>query len=412
MSLVGITCLVCGLVQPVEAETVVATDGAPGQPSSGSLGAIKVARMPSVTSSGDGLGGGTGTTQSSSLVVGSFNIAINPGATLALNTDALAAFNRAAAQWAAFITDPITVNIDADLAPLLPTNVIGSADSVLLWEEFDLARNAMVADSAGEFDDGIVAHLPTNAQFSGLIPNEDEGVAEGEAFGLNGQILATKANFKAMGFTGLDTEFGATDGTITFSTNFSFDYDNSDGVTPGTVDFETVAAHEIGHVLGFISIVDTVDQMLEDGDTDAIPATPIDLFSFAADLPGYNPSDTSEFTTFPRLLTPGYARIIDQIYPADDSDAEIPLSEASFTVGGVVSGDGRQASHWKDNNLTGTFIGMMDPTLANGDVWQITDSDLRALDLIGYDIVVPEPTTLILLVGGLPLLLKQKRKFP
>ncbi len=109
-------------------------------------------------------------------------------------------------------------------------------------------------------------------------------------------------------------------------------------------------------------------------------------------------------------MTPGYARILDQINPADDSDAEIPLSEASFTVGGVVSGDGRQASHWKDNNLTGTFIGMMDPTLNNGEMWQITDSDIRALDLIGYDIVVPEPTTLILMATGALVVARRRRR--
>jgi len=382
---------------------VVSSDAVPGGTPAGEVTAMKVTHVISgPTTPGDGLG--EAGTRGSSLV-GGFTIVITPGATLSEPeyTGALAAFNRAAAQWEALISDPITVNIDADL-DALPPNVIGSTDSVMLQGEFHEIRDVMIADAADEPDDGIVAHLPTVLQYSALVPDVEEG-----EFTLDEHLVATKANLKAMGFTGLDDEFGTSDGTITFSTDFSFDFDNSNGVDPGKMDFETVAAHEIGHVLGFVSQVDEVDALLEDLETlfeteesIALKASVLDLFGFANDTPD-DPSSASEFTTFPRLLTPGNDGIFDQIYPADDSDAEILLSEGFF------NGDGRQASHWKDNNLTGILIGIMDPTLANGDVWQITDSDLRALDLIGYDMIVPEPTTLILLAGGLPLLLKRKR---
>jgi hypothetical protein len=170
------------------------------------------------------------------------------------------------------------------------------------------------------------------------------------------------------------------------------------------MDFETVAAHEIGHVLGFISMVDTVDFLLDEELSGEVGPSTLDMFSFRDGLSELDPSNASEFTTFPRLLAPGFERIIDQIDPADDSDAEIPLSEGFFT------GDGRQASHWKDNNITQMLIGMMDPTLSRGEVWAITDSDVRALDLIGYDIAVPEPGTLIVLAAGALVVTRRRRR--
>lgn len=303
------------------------------------------------------------------------NINIIPGASLAANPAALAAFNQAASQWESQIADPITVNINADLASL-GSGIIGSASSVILQTGYDTIRNSMVADSAGEADDWVVAALPTAAQFSAVLP---------AGFGLDGNLSATKANLKALGFTGLDGTFGASDASITFSTNFSFDYDASDGVGAGLIDFETVAAHEIGHALGFVSIVDTIDAFLP-LTTNIGPRT-LDLFRFGE---GSNPSNLAEFTTMARNLVPGDEAIMDDL-----------ISEIAFSTG-TNFGDGRQASHWKDNGLTGTLMGIMDPTLATGIAVPVGVNDLRALDLIGYDItIIPVPAALYLMISGL-----------
>ena len=50
----------------------------------------------------------------------------------------------------------------------------------------------------------------------------------------------------------------------------------------------------------------------------------------------------------------------------------------------------------KDDGITGVHIGVMDPTLAFGQVFTVAESDLRALDLIGYEIApVPEPGSIL-----------------
>jgi hypothetical protein len=73
---------------------------------------------------------------------------------------------------------------------------------------------------------------------------------------------------------------------------------------------------------------------------------------------------------------------------------------------GVFNGDGRQASHWKDN-LT---LGIMDPTLAPGELAVIRPLDLKAMDVIGYTPApVPEPGSAMLLVLGAAVFLIRRR---
>jgi hypothetical protein len=302
--------------------------------------------------------------------LGSLSIQVNPvsGGSLASNSAALAAFNRAADTWKSYFSDPVTINITADLVNLGSSSIIGQTGVTLLQANYTTIRNAMVSDAAGQPGNGIVASLPTAAQFSANLP---------AGFSLSGNLLLSKANAKALGFTGLDAAFGSSDGTIQFNSNFNFDYDNSDGVTPGSIDFQTVATHEIGHLLGFISSVDDIDQSLST--PGAVSPYTLDLFRFGQS--SSNPSSTSQFTTNPRELRPGVAAVL------DDLSQEYPLST------GLSHGDGRQASHFKDDGLTGQFVGIMDPTLATGVTEPVTAADLRALDLIGWDLSVPEPST-------------------
>ena len=295
-----------------------------------------------------------------------FKINIMPGANLLANQPALAAFERAAAQWEAHILDPVTVNIKVDLAPLSP-GILGQASSISLQTSYSNLRNAMVSDADAESDDEIVKSLPVTPSY--LLP---PGVSTGN------NLAATKANLKALGYTNLDLLFGTQDGQITFNLNFAFDYYNTDGIEPGHFDFETVAVHEIGHILGFTSAVDQVDA----GATFVIPRT-FDLFRFEDDVTGIDPFNSSQFATFPRNLRPGkYASgnaIFDQINSWGNTNSEYLLST------GRNQGDGGQASHWKNNQN----IGVMGPTLAPGVAVPISNADLRVLDVIGWDILEP-----------------------
>jgi len=86
-----------------------------------------------------------------------------------------------------------------------------------------------------------------------------------------------------------------------------------------------------------------------------------------------------------------------------DADAAIfddLVNELAFSTGSFF-GDGRQASHWKDDGITGNLLGVMDPTFGPGSILSITEADLRALDVIGYDYVVPVLAAFWLFASGL-----------
>lgn len=304
--------------------------------------------------------------------LGSFSIVINPLSGLSGNPAAVAAFNRAAAQWAAYICDPVTVTINGDMQDLGDPSIIGQAYTPVYGTAYGTIRNAMVDDEAAEtgFVHPIVDYLPSSGLFD--VPTPPSG-----SFILAG-ISATRANLSALGFTELPP---GPDSVITFNSAFSFDYDNSDGVAPGTVDFQTVAAHEIGHALGFSSEVDVVDYYMyygTGGDSIQLYPRTLDLYRFGASL--NNPSDAAQFAAFTRSLRPNVEANTDQIFVMSEAPAEMPMST------GALTGDGRQASHWKDN----LGIGLMDPTLGYQETVPISPADRVAMDLIGWH-VVPEP---------------------
>jgi hypothetical protein len=283
------------------------------------------------------------------------------GPTLLANTNALNAWNAAVAEWEAILGDNVTVKINADLAALGP-GILGSTSSST-WSGVGYTgmRNAMVADAAA--DETIATQLPTLAQFNIALPPG--------GFSFANDLSATKANLRALGFD-MSFDDPNPDATITFSTNFPFDYTRGNGIDAGRYDFQGIAFHELGHALGFTSRVDYVDYLVNNSLTDAIYPTPLDMYRLLAGV------GASNFTSGARQLVTG------AIAPAQKSYngiADLGMST------GTALGDGRQASHWKANELSGTYIGVMDPTASPGELLVTTADDIRMFGLIGWDVV-------------------------
>jgi hypothetical protein len=179
------------------------------------------------------------------------------------------------------------------------------------------------------------------------------------------------------------------DAAITFSNLFSWDFDPSDGIDTGFYDFIGVAIHELGHAMGFTSGVDILDinGTARFSDEQFAPfATLLDFTRCTAASDGAG-ADMD--------WTVGSAAKDFAI----DGDCNALVNNAWST--GVNFGDGRQASHWKDN----LGIGIMDPTLSSGNVAVVTARDIQALDVIGWTQQktsdMPTPGTVLLLLSGL-----------
>ncbi|HYW80076.1 MAG TPA: NF038122 family metalloprotease, partial [Thermoguttaceae bacterium] len=236
----------------------------------------------------------------------SFVINIQPGPGLLGNQAALDAFQRAANTWSSRIDDDITVNIAADLVDMGAGSTVGTTSSSYFFAtEPNEFRDVMVADAADEPDDAIVGFLPDMTNFTAILPDGFSLNRLPPEEGGHALMSATKANLKALGFSAalLDSlDQGAADGTINFNSQFSFDFDNSDGVDFTKIDFESAAAHEIGHTLGFMSIVDDIDFALDNSLAGGVYPTTLDAFRFENGVAGHDPNTSADFQAFPRYL--------------------------------------------------------------------------------------------------------------
>jgi hypothetical protein len=137
------------------------------------------------------------------------------GSGLSSNTAALAAFDAAAAEWTSVWRQHLHRQHGPTTTP--PTRFAvrtsaGQTLEVFLSASYSTLRNALAASGTG-VGDALDTYLPTAAQFN---------VALSLGFCFSGQLAATKANLNAIGFTGLDQQFGTSDATITFNSEFDF----------------------------------------------------------------------------------------------------------------------------------------------------------------------------------------------
>ncbi|GAP94724.1 NF038122 family metalloprotease [Leptolyngbya sp. NIES-2104] len=193
----------------------------------------------------------------------------------------------------------------------------------------------------------------------------------------------TRANAKALNLLSSSSEL---DGVILFgglqgsSFRWSYDYTRSSPAPANTLDFLSTAMHEIAHVLGFVSGVDKPG-WLSSVSADIVASveyksslfdrvtytTPLDLFRYSTMGQGrndlsYGSRGGSKFFSI---------------------DGKTSLVEFSTGAEQSLGGDGFQASHWKNTN---TRIGLMAPALRLEERSWLSNIDLRAIDVSGWNV--------------------------
>lgn len=286
--------------------------------------------------------------------------------------DAKATFLRAAGIWEAKIASQITVIIDVDFGPKrfgrpYEPLVIGSTDAQDLVSTglYGTTRSALVARASNGLETTLYNALPT-----GTLPTDA---------GSGSTMVVSSANLRALGLINpvanpaTETNFGDPP-SVGFNSKFAYDFDPSNGIDSDKTDFEAVAVHEIGHVLGFESNVG-LGELFPDAEGQF---TVLDLFRFR---PGVT---LGSFTSSTRILSSGGT----QVFFAGTGEIMCSTGRPDGT-----HGDGQQASHWKDDVETGVFIGIMDPTIGDGQREQLTASDILAFNSIGYRLASELPVT-------------------
>jgi hypothetical protein len=313
------------------------------------------------------------------------NIHFNPAP--GMSPVALAGFEAAAQRWENVLKDDITVNLNINFTALAP-NVLGSTGSTRGLIDYQFFRDALIADKTTLTDNQATAHLQTGNCMSVMMNGTNvnpAGVGNAATFvdndcdANNSRIRMTWANARALGLTAAHDS--TIDGNISFSTLFSWDFNPYDGVDATSFDFIGVATHEIGHALGFVSGVDTMDGNRSSNIPDSAFTyiAPADVFRCSADSRAAGAD--IDWSADKR----------DKFFSFDHCNSQI----ARFSTG-VTWGDGRQASHWKDNE----HLGILDPTAGRGEFLEISMLDLQMYDAIGWN-VVPEPSSIALMLLGI-----------
>lgn len=304
-------------------------------------------------------------------------------AQLDTNPQAKAAYINAANIWMSIIKSPISAIVDVDFGTTrfgtpYQAGVLGATSSQIIGNGTIYPDvRAGLRGGASNTQQLTIA----NALAATSVPTTATPTTE---------IDAPAMVFRALGVIAPDadppneTNLGNPP-RIGFNSAFSYDFDPINGIDSDKIDFVGIALHEIGHALGFSSEVGFKEL---DSSADIALST-WDLFRFR---PGVT---LATFPTSPRVLSSGGS----QVFFIGGPEIALATGRPDGT-----GGDLDQASHWKDDQITGNYIGIMDPSARDGQLLAITQNDRDALEFFGHSLapVTPIPGDAFALTSEVP----------
>ncbi|PSN16566.1 hypothetical protein C7271_20185, partial [filamentous cyanobacterium CCP5] len=286
-------------------------------------------------------------------------------------------------------TDSQNRNLLSDLGFNLNANQAISEQGATILNQLTLDHLRQINRNNVEFKSDKFKMLATDTEavkYDKLEPASPDQTAlvDNNGNDNNKKIWLTRANAKALGLIqAIDDAFDAEiainslilgQDSLDAIWDFNRVYDITSGVDSNKYDFLSVAQHEIGHSLGFVSGLDAFEllnatasgelgTLIEDKDLAYV--SPMDLYRYSEKSRAVGAFDWSVSTG-------------DRFFSIDGGETRV----ASFATGISAEGDGFQSSHWSQQDSP---LGVMTPALKRGQALSITENDLLFLDVLGWE---------------------------